>query len=60
MNAKNQHLHRDIVRGTAVELNGIADATIGREIVRLDGEFNGRRASFPIDDHILSRHMLVV
>lgn len=60
LNAKNQYLHRDIVRGTAVELNGIADATIGREIVRLDGEFNGRRASFPIDDHILSRHMLIV
>ena len=50
---------KNVIQGTAVSKNGLP-VTTGRPSLLLKGEFNGKPASFGLDEDVISKHMMLV
>lgn len=50
---------KNVIQGTAVSKNGLP-VTTGTPSLLLKGEFNGKPASFGLDEDVISKHMMLV
>lgn len=50
---------KNVIQGTAVSKNGLP-TTSGTPSLLLEGEFNGKPASFDLSEDVLSKHMMLV
>lgn len=52
-------LNHEVIYGSLIEYNSPPPDT-PKAVIRIPGEFNGKRAAFGLTDQILSKHLLLV